>query len=139
MHVYTRCRLEDLCIFCYFIFFSIHIFKELSIESDNGVIGMGLWRVLGIRDNLLGYSLSQNRRWDDIQWIFASARSPITFAHCICLGSNPRLVETGRWGVYQGDIVLSPYASLFVINEIKTKQWNTKLHIYSLLQYFAKH
>ena len=30
------------------------------------------------------------------------------FPNCICSGLNPRLVETGRWGVYKGDIVLLP-------------------------------
>ena len=30
------------------------------------------------------------------------------FPNCICSGLNPRLVETGRWGVYKGDIVLFP-------------------------------
>ena len=81
--------------------------KRLSIESDNKVMGKGLWRFWGPRDweNFLGPSLSQNRRWHGIQWIFASTWFSFTFPHCIWSGSNSRLVEIGMWGIYQGDIV----------------------------------
>ena len=37
------------------------------------------------------------------------AVSFLPLPHCICSGSNPRLVETRRLRVYQRDIILSPF------------------------------
>ena len=92
------------------------LFKGLSIESDNKVMGMVFWRFLGIkgiRDNILGLSLYKNKRWEDIQWILCPCGPRSSLPHCICSRSNPRLVETGQWGFYQGDIVLYPPFSLY--------------------------
>ena len=54
-------------------------------------------------------------------WIFPSpARACIlsgsTRSCNIYSCSNPRLVETGRWGVYQGDIILSPTSEELATN-----------------------
>ena len=61
----------------YFIVFLQAIaIKGLSIESLLWGNGDGALKVFGDWDNLLGPSLSQNRRREDIQWSFACARFP---------------------------------------------------------------
>ena len=88
-----------------------NLLKGLSIKSlfwGNGDGALKVFGIEGIGDNLLDSSLSQIRRWEDIQWIFTCVQFPSPLPHCICSGLNPRLVETGWWRVYQGDIVLSP-------------------------------
>ena len=74
-------------------YYKLGMIKGLSIESYNVVIGMWLWRILGIEDNLLGPSLSQNRRWEDIQWIFSCARS---LSH-LCLTVYARARTRDLW------------------------------------------
>ena len=58
---------------------SQEMIKGLSIESDNGVMGIGFegfYESRGIVDNLLGDSLSKNRKWEYIKLIFATAQFP---------------------------------------------------------------
>ena len=88
--------------------------KGLSIESDNEVMGWEFegFGIEGIEDNLLGppYPKIGDGR------IYNGFSRPPGFLpplpHYICSGSNPILVETGQWEVYQGDIVLSPLLNI---------------------------
>ena len=70
--------------------------KGLSIEFDNGIIGMGLWRFVGSRGLGITFWAPPYPKIGDgrIYSRFSSPSGPPPLPHCICSGSNPTLVET---------------------------------------------
>ena len=91
--------------------------KGLSIESLLWGNGDGALKVFGIEgdwDNLLGPPYPKIGGGRIYSGFSRACGPPLTFAPLYMLGLEPETCgeETGRWGVDQGDIVLSPTKKL---------------------------